>query len=116
MGWLIDLSHDEWQPEIIRAYCPIHALLPNQTADSANGTGVPLVTYVAILSEGLIDVEYQQAWTGVCNPVTYGVRSDRRNSPGRWQRHRSFGQIQAPPSSSPPCPPHRQSCRWRLAR
>src|SRR5882757_9506543 len=104
MGCLVDLGHKICQREIIRHYCPIHALLPNQTADSANGTGVPLVTYVAILSEGLIDVEYQQAWTGICNPVTYGVRSDRRNSPGRWQ-HRSFGQIQASPSSPPPCPP-----------
>ena len=42
--------------------------------------------------------------TGTCNPVAYGVCLDRRNSPGRWQRHRGFRQIQAP--SPPPSPSH----------
>src|ERR1700722_4304167 len=33
-------------------YCPAYALLGHQTATTENGTGVPLVTHVAILSRG----------------------------------------------------------------
>ena len=53
------LSNKILQPDGSEHYCPIHASLRNQTASTRTGTGVPLVTYVAILSEGLIDVEYQ---------------------------------------------------------
>src|SRR5258705_4302492 len=35
-----------------RNYCPAYASLAHQTAVTQNGTGVPLATYVAILSRG----------------------------------------------------------------
>ena len=90
-------------------YCPIHASLRNQTAPTETGTGVPLVTYVAILSEGLIYAEYEQCSTGTFNPVAHGFRLDRRNSPGRGQHLRGFGQIQAPP---PPRHSHQAAGNW----
>src|SRR3981189_3668781 len=86
------------KPTLLPNSCLIAS--PNGTIET--GTGVPLVTLVTILSEGLVNVEYQQCSAGPCNPVAYGFRLDRRNSPGRWQRHRSFCKIQAPPASRRP--------------
>ena len=49
-----DLDNKICQPDTYRLYCQIHASLRNQTALTQTGTGVPLVTHVAILSEGLV--------------------------------------------------------------
>src|SRR5882672_1573941 len=83
------------------ALLPNSCLIASPDATIETGTGVPLVTLVTILSEGLVNVECQQCSAGPCNPVTYGLRLDRRNSPGRRQRHRSFCKIQTPPASLP---------------
>src|SRR5436305_14707411 len=74
------------------------------TVPHAYGTGVPLVTYVAILSQGLINVETQEVGTGKNNPVAHGARACRRNCSARWRHHRSVRQI-APAPSWPPRPP-----------
>src|SRR6476620_5991527 len=50
---LSTLGNEIFQPETFRFYCLIHAALRNQTAVSHMGTGVPLVTHVALLSEEL---------------------------------------------------------------
>src|SRR6185369_11984226 len=82
---------------------PNSCLIASPNGVHETGTGVPFATHVAILSEGLVYVECQESCAGKTNPVAYGVCCDRRNSPGRRQRHRSFCQIQAPspPPSSP---------------
>src|SRR6266481_6549513 len=95
------------KPALLPNSCLIAS--PNGTIEA--GTGVPLVTHVTILSEGLVNAEYQQCSAGPCNPVAYGFRLDRRNSPGRWQRHRSFCKIQAPPASRRPAGDQEQLAR-----
>jgi len=72
-----------------------------------SGRGVPLAIYVAILSEGQFNAEYQQnsRWGTVTPGRARALAFFRRNSP--WsvgQRHRSFRQIQAPSSPLPPPP------------
>ena len=47
-------------------------------------------------------LKYQEVGTGNSNPVAYGARPSRRNSPGRWH-HRSFCKVQASPPPSPSC-------------
>src|ERR1700761_3103258 len=77
------------------------------------GTGVPLATYVAILSEGIFNDRIHEVGTGNRSQVANHTRGTR-GDPG--VRRRSFGGLGAglpAPSSSrlpSPLPPPRQQC------